>query len=52
MYETTSTFLQSELDYRTDRLKSGLAKSRRRDRRRAPRVPRASRPVATLRYAR
>ena len=39
MYEITNTFLQSELDYRTDRLKSGLAKTSRRH----VRIPRARR---------
>lgn len=32
MYESTGTFLQSELNYRTDRLKSGLAQRKRRPR--------------------
>jgi hypothetical protein len=30
MYEISNTFLQSELDYRTDRLKAGLANGRKR----------------------
>lgn len=33
MYESTSTFLQSELSYRADRLRSGVAASSRRHRR-------------------
>ena len=33
MYETTNPFLQSELSYRTERLKSGLGGNRRRHRR-------------------
>lgn len=48
MYEMSNSFLQSELDYRTDRLKSGVAKRKRRH----PRVPRRTRSAATLRYAR
>ena len=42
MYDPRLTFLQSELNYRTDRLKSGVAGSSRRHRR----VPRVRRPAA------
>lgn len=38
MYDT-NTFLKSELDYRTDRIKSGMARQGRRH----PRIPRARR---------
>jgi len=42
MYETTSTYLQSELKYRADRIRSGVAGARRRPH---VRVPRARRPA-------
>ena len=48
MYETTSTFLQSELSYRTDRLKSGLGGNRRRHRR----VTLVRRPAEAIDHAR
>ena len=48
MYETTSPFLQSELSYRTDRLKSGLSGSNRRHRR----LPLVRRPDAAIDHAR
>ena len=48
MYETTSTFLQSELDYRTDRLKAGLRHPRRR-RGRGLVSRRSAQPAATTR---
>jgi hypothetical protein len=44
MYEITNTFLQSELDYRTDRLKAAVAEGRHRHSRRirVRRSPRSS----------
>ena len=42
MYETTSTFLQSEIDYRQARLRSGLAGTRRRHHGIVSRVRRAA----------
>jgi hypothetical protein len=47
MYETTSTFLQSELNYRADRLKSGVAQRKRRSRILVSR--RAAQPTVTTR---
>ena len=47
MYDPKLTFLQSELNYRTDRLKSGVARSSRRHHR----VPRVRRPAAAARNA-
>jgi hypothetical protein len=41
MYETTSTYLQSELDYRAQRIRSGIGSSRRR------RIVRVRRPAVT-----
>jgi hypothetical protein len=48
MYDPKLTFLESELQYRTDRLKSGLAKGNRRH----LRIPRARRSAETVRNAR
>ena len=48
MYETTSPFLQSELSYRTDRLKSGLSGNNRRHRR----LPLVRRQEAAIDHAR
>ena len=48
MYETTNTFLQSELSYRTDRIKSGLASSSRRH----VRIPRVRRSAEAVDHAR
>ena len=48
MYDPKLTFLQSELNYRTDRLKSGLAGSSRRHRR----VPRVRRSAEAVDHAR
>ena len=43
MNEMTSTFLQSELSYRTDRIKSGIGSRRRRSQGRVPQVRRPAR---------
>ncbi len=45
MYETTSTYLQSELDYRAERIKSGIGgrRQRRLTRVRRPAVARNAR---------
>jgi hypothetical protein len=48
MYDPKLTFLQSELDYRTDRLKSGVAGSSRRH----VRVPRVRRSAEAVQRAR
>jgi len=48
MYDPKLTFLQSELHYRTDRLKSGLAGSSRRH----TRVPRVRRSAEAVQHAR
>jgi hypothetical protein len=48
MYEITNTFLQSELDYRADRIKAGFAGSRRRHGR-LSRLRRSNKPAETLR---
>jgi hypothetical protein len=48
MYDPKLTFLQSELTYRTDRIRSGLAGSSRRHRR----VPRVRRPAEAVNDAR
>jgi hypothetical protein len=48
MYEITNTFLQSELDYRADRIKAGFAGSRRRHGR-LSRLRRSTKPAETLR---
>jgi hypothetical protein len=37
MYETTSTYLQSELDYRAERIRSGIGSRRQRRRTRVRR---------------
>jgi hypothetical protein len=48
MYEISNTFLQSELDYRADRVKAGFAGSRRRQGR-PRRVRRSWRPSDSVR---
>jgi hypothetical protein len=48
MYEISNTFLQSELDYRADRVKAGFAGSRKRHGR-LTRLRRSARPSDTLR---
>jgi hypothetical protein len=48
MYEMHNTFLQSELDYRTDRIKAGFAGSRKRPGR-LNRVRRSARTSDTVR---
>ena len=48
MYDPKLTFLQSELTYRTDRVRSGLAGSSRRHRR----LPRVRRPAEAIDHAR
>ena len=48
MYDPKLTFLQAELSYRTDRLKSGLEGNIRRHRR----VPRVRRPAEAVERAR
>ena len=48
MYDPKLTFLQSELAYRSDRLRTGLAGGSRRHRR----VPRVRRPAEAVDHAR
>ena len=45
MFETTTPFLQSEIAYRTDRIKSGFGAGRKR---RGDRVPKSRRPAERI----
>lgn len=49
MYEISNTFLQSELDYRADRVRAGFAGSRKRHGGRLTRLRRSAKPSDTLR---